>query len=799
MLKNISRVVLSILISFMNVIFMVPAARAAADTCTWTGATSNLWSVGTNWTGCDNGNVPDDGDTLVFPDSAAGKTNSNDIVGLDLNTIAFNGNNYALSGNAINMIPVSSTAIAFNGTNNTFGIASTINGTSSKAISSGGNNIISGTVALNLTAGADMNTGSSSGTTLTYSGGISGTTRGFIISNEDGGTVDYTAISTFTHSGGGTMQINDGALVYCGAIDCLGAGTTTVDMFGGSAMVLGAAPFDNNINLNAGTGVPRIVSVNAAAATTGTITLVNTDASFSAGFGASLQVNGNVDLGANTLTYGGLSTGYQIIQNGIVSGAGNVVANRQVQLSTNNTYLGTTTVNSFAILSVNAAASLGTAAGITNILSSGQVLFTLPADTTITENFSVVGALALQNTGFSPTLTGTLTLNGDTTLSNGSVSPVFINGVIGGTGNLTFTKTGSGSAYTFGGSTVNTYVGSTTVLETALILNKTAGGVGVTGNLNVIATALSDAGVIISNNGGNQVSDTAVINLTSDPANDAVIGSQNANEVIGMLTGNGNFIMSGAGQGITVGNGNLSGSFSGIFTNNVPSVITKVGTGTWNLAGVTYGGVAGQGATINVNGGAVNWGGAALTAINTVVGSGGTLKGTGAIGATTVNSGGTLSTGNSPGCLTIATLTLNSGSNFNQDIASATACSGYDQTTVTGAASLGNATLNVTPTYTPAIGAVFTILKADSITGTFNGLADGATITANGITFKIKYTAKEVTLTYQSGILVPNTGLGKLTNTGDSLWLIDQIALYGIALGLLSVIYMYRRYRTKDF
>jgi len=553
-------------------------------------------------------------------------------------------------------------------------------------------------------------------------------------------------------------------------------------LFGNSSIEINtAATFDNNITLNAATGVPRVLSTNANAVITGTVTLVNTDASFNASFGASLQVDGNVNLGTNTLTYGGVSTGNQIIQNGIVSGAGNIVTNRQVQMSTNSTYIGTTTVSSGSILSVNAAASLGTAAGITNILSGGQVLFNLPANATITENFSVVGTSALNNIGFRPTLSGTLTLNGDTTFNNGSVNPVNINGVIAGTGNITLTKTGSGSDYTLGGSTVNTYVGTITVQGTTLNLDKNAGGFGVTGNVNVVATPLSSAVVIISGNGGNQVSDTAVINLTSDPANDAVIASLNPNEVIGMLTGTGNFIMNAAGQGITLGNGNLSGSFSGMFTNVVPSAITKVGTGTWNLAGATYGGVAGQGATITVTGGTVNWGGAALTEIKTVVGSGGTLKGTGAVGSTTVNSGGTLSTGNSPGCLTLATLTLNIGSNFVQDIASATPCSGYDQTTVTGVVNLGGANLNILQTYTPAPNTVFTIITGSSISGTFNGLAEGATTVVSGTTYRISYQNNRVTLTAQ----------GTLSDTGGNInytILLPLIIFSTLGLGSLVLV-----------
>ena len=777
LLSTLSLVSLAFL-SFSN----TPNVYAAADTCTWTGTTSNLWSVGTNWTGCDNGNVPESGDTLIFPSGpVSNKTNTNDIGGLNLNTISFNGDDYLLNGSAINITPTGSEAISFNGTGNVLTFAATINATSSKSISSNGNNTLA-QIVLNLTGGATMNTGSSAGTTLSYNGGISGSAQGFIISNQSGGTVAYNAASTFTLTGGLTMQLNEGARVICGAADCLGAGTTSVDLFGNSSIEINtAATFDNNMTLNASTGLPRIVSTNANAVMTGTVTLVNTDASFNASFGSSLQVNGNVNLGSNTLTYGGVSTGNQIIQNGIVSGAGNIVTNRQVQMSTNNTYLGTTTVSSGSVLSVNAAASLGTAAGNTNILSGGQVLFNLPAIATITENFSVIGGSALNNSGFSPTLTGTITLNGDTTFNNGAADPVIINGVIGGTGNLTFIKTGTISDYTLGGSAVNTYTGTTTIIGATLNLDKTAGGVGVTGNVNVIATPLSSAGLIISNNGGNQVSDTAVINLTSDPAQGGYLASQNANEVIGMLTGNGNFFMNGAGHGITLGNGNLSGSFSGIITNALPSSITKVGTGTWNLNGATYGGVAGQGATITINGGTVNWGGAALTAINTVVGSGGTLRGTGSIGVTTVNSGGTLSTGNSPGCLTLATLTLNSGSNFVQDIASATACSGYDQTTVTGAVNLGGANLNIIQTYTPAPNTVFIIITGSSVSGTFNGLAEGATTVVSGTTYRISYQNNQVTL----------TALGTLSDTGGNInytILLSLIIFSTLGLGSLVLV-----------
>ena len=117
-------------------------ARAAADTCTWTGngspATDSVaktltfdLSDPTNWTGCDNGAVPEAGDTLIFPANEAvvdpGNTLSDDfawdyIVNNDLGSpttstsfaaIQFSGNKgtdctvyddtYVLSGNPITL------------------------------------------------------------------------------------------------------------------------------------------------------------------------------------------------------------------------------------------------------------------------------------------------------------------------------------------------------------------------------------------------------------------------------------------------------------------------------------------------------------------------------------------------------------------------------------------------------------------------------------------------------------------------------------------------------------------------
>ena len=74
----------------------------SAATLRWTGAhgTSSDWSRGANW---DTSTAPADGDILVFPAGAARLANNNDLTGLRVATIRFNGagGGYTLSGNSV--------------------------------------------------------------------------------------------------------------------------------------------------------------------------------------------------------------------------------------------------------------------------------------------------------------------------------------------------------------------------------------------------------------------------------------------------------------------------------------------------------------------------------------------------------------------------------------------------------------------------------------------------------------------------------------------------------------------------
>jgi hypothetical protein len=142
-----------------------------------------------------------------------------------------------------------------------------------------------------------------------------------------------------------------------------------------------------------------------------------------------------------------------------------------------------------------------------------------------------------------------------------------------------------------------------------------------------------------------------------------------------------------------------------------------------------------------------------VTVNNSGIVLGGTvLGGRGAIsGAVTVNSGANLApgaTGNgSTAILDTGALTLASGSNFSLDLNGNVAGTSYDQVNVTGTVNLGlitgsNLVLNSVSGLT--VGDTLFIVENDGIdpvTGTFAGLANGATFSSGSDTFQIFYNA----------------------------------------------------------
>ena len=155
--------------------------------------------------------------------------------------------------------------------------------------------------------------------------------------------------------------------------------------------------------------------------------------------------------------------------------------------------------------------------------------------------------------------------------------------------------------------------------------------------------------------------------------------------------------------------------------------------------------------------------------------NGGTLKGTGTVGVITMASG-SVAPGQSPGCLSSGNLNYIGGS-LDIELAGTTVCTEYDQQTVTGTVSLGSdlTTLNTTllNSYKPALNSTYTIISndaSDAVTGTFKGLAEGATFQVSGYTFSISYKGgdgNDVVLTttaVPATATAPDTGIGSITS-----------------------------------
>jgi autotransporter-associated beta strand protein len=273
----------------------------------------------------------------------------------------------------------------------------------------------------------------------------------------------------------------------------------------------------------------------------------------------------------------------------------------------------------------------------------------------------------------------------------------------------------TGSTVTFGGAGIvnNSLVNQSIANDIAGTGGLSQGGsamLTLSGASTYTGTTTVTAGTLAASGSANRFSSSSAFDVNG------TLDLGGFGQVIGSLTGSGTVTNGVASSGVlSTGGNNTSTSFSGVIQNGAGTTgLTKAGSGTMTLSNTsTY-----TGAT-TVNAGTLSVNGSISSSTLTTVNSGGTLGGTGTVGATTIVSGGTLAPGNSIGTISVSgNLTFNAGSNYDVEVSPSAA----DRTNVTGTAQL-NGTVNATYAAGSYVAKQYTIVNATGgRTGTFSGL-----------------------------------------------------------------------------
>lgn len=546
---------------------------------------------------------------------------------------------------------------------------------------------------------------------------------------------------TFTTGGDGTSTTFDGQLAGPGTFEKAGAGTMTLAITG----------------IHSGTTVVNGGTLRVGDAITGP------------GVIGDIVTNATMELAPP----GGMTT------NGTVTGTGGmvVVANTVAALFGPWSHAGPTEIRSSATL-------LGS-------LTGTSVLTIQPGGTLQT---GLVNAGALTGGGF-------LQMNGPgpvATVGSDNTSTSFSGGGAAFGGNGNFTKVGTGTLVLGLGGGVHT--GTTTVdggtlrigdgvfapgLVFDLVTNaalefqvpgaiQTRGSLTGTGTLTVLSglvaqfgTPYTHAGQTTIRNGGRigaSIFNNARLQIDAGGILDT--GGTTVGSLAGAGTAN---VNSGT---LAVGGDNTSTVFSGTLASG--GAFVKQGTGTLTLTGASSiaGGTTVDGGRLDVNG----------TLPGPVVVNAATLGGTGTIaGPVTVNAGGTIAPGLSPGQTNTGDIAI--AGVLLQEIEGTTLGTQYDNLNVTGTVAItGN--LVLAGAYAPAVGDVFQIITndgADAVTGTFVGLAEGATVAFNGASLRISYvggTGNDVTLTaIAAAVATPPVVVPALSPAGLAILAVLVLAL----------------------
>ncbi len=603
----------------------------------------------------------------------------------------------------------------------------------------------SGTVVVNGTGGSA--TGASNrgvvvfntGATITSAGGnvsITGIGGGSVTSSINygvyvvsGGTITAGSSGTVTVNGtGGTSTGNTNYGVYVNGT------SSTITSAGGNVNVAGLGGGSGTSNSNYGIFVQSDGKITAAG--TGTVTVNGTG-------GPPTGINnfGVRVAGANAaITSGG---GYVNVT-GLGGGSGTSNGNLGIHV-----YLaGSITAGGTGTVTVN-----GTGGPSTGLNNYGvQVYGTNSVITSAGGNVSVTG------------------------MGGGSLSSSDNYGVLVNTaGNITAGGTGTVNVNGTGGNTTGATNIGVMVSGTSSAITSTAGNVSVTGNGGGSGASGNNYGIYVALEGKITAGSTGTV--TANGTGGSASGAVNTGVY---LFGSSALITSAGGNVSVTGQGGGSGSSTNNYGVNIQNggLISVTGSGTLGVTG-TGGPSSGTGndGVYLVNSGAVAI--SSPSGAITVTGTRGSSSASSAdvnlfngyVGSTsttagiTINSttGGTWTNNANTDVSTNAaqSTTFGAGSKFNVEIDGITLNSNYQQLNAVGLLNLNNATLTFTgSSLVPSLGQTFTIVNndgSDAITGTFNGLAEGAAITGflgSALNANITYvggTGNDVVLTVVAG------------------------------------------------
>jgi hypothetical protein len=569
----------------------------------------------------------------------------------------------------------------------------------------------------------------------------------------DSGTATF---ANLTHSGTTTLQLVNTNLTVGGALtNAAGAGdfqgnglaitVTGLTIVTAADFIAGAGTHNLNggLTINGGTftggaGIVNVTNVTLSVGVLAAPQQLNVSGDWSKTGGTLFtHNNGTVNFtGAGTQTLNSGGTGVNSRFNNIThSGTG------LLQLSASD---------------LSADGTLTNAAGAGNFDANGRTV-TVTGLTTLTAGAYLAGA-------GTQSFNGALNITGTFTGAAGIVNVANVNLSTGGTltapatMNVSGNWTKTGGTFTHSSGTVNFTGAAAQTLNSggtdagSQFNHVTHSGAG---TLQLITNNLTAAGTLTNSNGTIDINSRTVnvggFVLTGGAVNDVAGGGSitststydvQAGSVGARLAGTGIALTKSTAGSVTLGGAN-----------------TYTGATTINAGTLLVNGSLASGSTVAVNGTA-------------------TLGGTGDInGAVNVNNTAHVAPGTSTGILETGSVVFAAGTAFDVEINGTTVGTQYDQLHSTGTVNLGGATLNLSGAYVPVKNDTFVIVTTDnanSITGTFAGLPQGANINFNGEKFKIDYNAnggRNVVLKYDGNATVP-----LVDNSGNNNFTVSLVA-----------------------